>query len=155
MHKSLLLIALCSAPLVAEHLPIQSVESQPVRTSRWKKIWRGSLVALAAANALDIASSYGKIEGNQLLGSPAPFGRRAVAIKVGLQVPLVAHQLWITRKPATQVNAWRASAITNFALAGALAAVAAHNFAVARPQPGLPRVPAIPVTPSVASQVLR
>jgi len=87
-----------------------------------------SLAALAAGNAADVQSSWGRPEANPLLaGSHGRFDWRSASIKVGIQAPLVGFQLWRARKQPSP-SLYKSYAITNFAVGGAFGAVAIHNF---------------------------
>jgi formate hydrogenlyase subunit 3/multisubunit Na+/H+ antiporter MnhD subunit len=89
-------------------------------------LWKASLAAVVAASALDVHSSWGKQEGNPLLANHAgQFGTRAVALKGVITASALGMQWYMLRhKP----EARSAATITNFAVAGAYGAVAAHNY---------------------------
>lgn len=102
----LALLALLCLPLVAQD-----------------RLYRVSVVTVAAAHVVDAHSSWGGYEANPLLGS-GRFGGRHAAIKAAwVAGPLVAqsrmpakHRRWMT---------W-----VNFATAGALMWVAGRNYRV-------------------------
>lgn len=88
-------------------------------------IWKWSVASLIAANSLDAASSYGLREGNPLLGTR--FNGTSLAIKSGLTAgQIVAQYFVLKRHPEKR----RLAAIVNFAVAGGLGVVAAHNFGI-------------------------
>jgi hypothetical protein len=97
-----------------------------------KTLWKASLTSLAAANALDVRSSWGKHELNPALAdSGGNFGREGALIKLGLQGGLFAAEYLITRgHPSKKV--YRVLTVVNFGAAGATAAVAARNFTIPR-----------------------
>lgn len=88
-------------------------------------LWKWSVATLISANALDIASSYGLKEGNPLLGTR--FDGRSLAIKSGLTAGQLVAQYFVLRKHPERR---RTAAIVNFAIAGGLGIVSAHNFGI-------------------------
>ena len=97
---------------------------RPSRLSRWSRI------ALAAATAGDVATSYGKPEGNPLLRGPGgQFGARGVSIKLGIiGTALVVEKIIERRHP----DAARPLAIVNAATAVGVAAIAVRNGRISR-----------------------
>jgi hypothetical protein len=97
------------------------------------KLWRASVTALAAANALDTHSSWGKHELNRTLASPSGnFGTQGALLKLAFQGGLIGLEYLVTRgHPSGKF--YRALSIVNFGAAGAIGAVAAHNYTIARP----------------------
>lgn len=88
-------------------------------------LWKWSVASLIAANSLDALSSYGLREGNPLLGTR--FNGTSLAIKSGLTAgQIVAQYFVLKRHPEKR----RLAAIVNFAVAGGLGVVAAHNFGI-------------------------
>ena len=127
MLKSVFLFVLCCGPVMAQDF---STQPNPP-SSRWKKVWAVSLAALAAGNALDASTSYGKFEANPMLARNGRFGAASIGLKIGLQAPFVGYQVWqVRRDKGASARRW---AIANFALAGAFSAVAIHNAGVPRP----------------------
>jgi hypothetical protein len=96
-------------------------------------LWRVSLAALAAANALDVQSSWGKHELNPNLGGPAgTFGTQGTLLKLGFQGGLVGVEYLFTHhRPSPRL--YRALALINFGASAGIAGVAAHNYTVAPP----------------------
>lgn len=88
-------------------------------------LWKWSVSTLISANALDVASSYGLKEGNPLLGTR--FNGRSLAIKSGLTAGQLVAQYFVLRKHPERR---RTAAIVNFAIAGGLGIVSAHNFGI-------------------------
>jgi len=92
--------------------------------------WRASVTALAAANVMDVQSSWGKHELNPTLSnSSGNFGAQGALIKLGLQGSLVGIEYLITRRrPSARL--YRALGFINFGAAAGIAGVAAHNYGV-------------------------
>jgi hypothetical protein len=122
MHK-LMLFATISAGLLSAQEGMKS-----------DVVWKASVLSLAAANALDIHSSWGKHELNPTLsaGNQATFGTHGALIKLGLQGSLLGLEYLVTRGHPTG-RAYKALAVVNFGASGAMAAVAAHNYSIHRP----------------------
>ena len=118
-----------------------AVEASPERAA-WKKRWIASWVVLAAVNVLDVHSSTGHGEANPLLrdgqGRFAP--GKAILIKSALAGGFFSYQLWRVRAHPEK-NSYAPFTIMNGIGAGALGAVAAHNYSLPRPAPA-PAVPA-------------
>jgi hypothetical protein len=98
-----------------------------------KKLWKVSLVSLAAANTLDITSSWGKRELNTALANPAGrFGTQGALIKLGLQGGLFGIEYLIARgHPAKRT--YRVLSVINFGAAASFGAVAARNYGIPAP----------------------
>jgi len=99
-------------------------------------------MALAAASAADVHSSWGRPEGNPLLRGPdGRFGGRALGIKLGAAGAAgLAQWLALRRRPQWEGNV----AALNFALAAWTGAVGASNYrrgSSARGDPPGPRPP--------------
>jgi hypothetical protein len=95
-----------------------------------EKSWKLSLIPLAAAQSLDVASSWGHVETNPLLAGPnGRFGAPSAGIKFSiLGTAVLTEYLILKRHPGRTkllIHANRANAILTFGLA-------AHNFAVTR-----------------------
>lgn len=98
-----------------------------------KGLWKWSVTSLAAANALDIQSSWGKHELNRALAGPGgTFGRDGALLKIGLQGGLMGLEYLVTRGHAGP-RLYRALSILNFGISAGTAAVAAHNYMIPRP----------------------
>ncbi|HYZ85005.1 MAG TPA: hypothetical protein VE621_11410 [Bryobacteraceae bacterium] len=96
----------------------------PKRESRTSKLWKWSVAALIAGSAADVATSWGRMEANPALRGPGGrFSTRGLLIKTSLVGGVLAAQTMFVRNGQGS----RAAAFTNFALAGALAGVAAYN----------------------------
>lgn len=110
----ILSIALCAA------------SSAGLAQSPLGKLWRISTVAVAAASAADVHSSWGRTELNPLLRSGnGAFGARALALKSGVVAAgLVSQWILLRRHPKAATRA----AYGNLAVAGVLAGLAAHNY---------------------------
>ena len=90
--------------------------------------WKVSLVTVAAAHSLDIASSLGKREGNPLLNQASSrFSWQAAAIVAGAVGAVMAVEWFVVRR---HPEIARKFAIVNFINAGAVTGIAAHNFGV-------------------------
>jgi hypothetical protein len=106
---------------------ILSCASAAERPSRWHALWRASQALLAASDAADIASSWGKNEANPLLRSGQRFSYGSLAIKVGALAGGLAAQHYIAHKYPEEKSLM---ASVNLAAAGVLGAVAARNMQV-------------------------
>ncbi len=129
MQKLLLLLVLSGCVIHAQDLPDPNPGSG-------RTLWRASIAALTAANAMDIQSSWGKHELNPTLSNGAgTFGAQGMLLKLGLQGSLVGIEYLITRHhPRSSGKLYRALGIINFGAAAGIAGVAIHNYGV--PQPG-------------------
>jgi hypothetical protein len=86
------------------------------------------LVAVAASQSLDIASSHGMRELNPLLAGPdGRFGAKATSIKVGTTAAVVGIEYLIVRK---WPNAARVLAKLNWGSSALTSVFAVHNFAI-------------------------
>jgi hypothetical protein len=96
--------------------------------SPWKKIWAASAAALVAGAALDASSSAGRIEANPLLrDSRGQFSAaKGIAIKALVTGGVLGVQALVMRKrPEARIE--KPAALVNFAVAAALAGIAARN----------------------------
>lgn len=101
----------------------------PLVTAQERKLWYLSLAGLAAANALDIHSSLGKSEANPFLAAGhQTFGWQGGVIKIGIQTPLVAFQIW--RHHRHPEAPYKSDSLMNFAVSGAFTGVAVHNYGI-------------------------
>lgn len=105
------------------HTLIASPEREAAKAERK---WWLSVLALGAANALDIHSSWGRAELNPALrGSSGAFSGRGVAIKAGLMGGFVVmERLLACRDPSL----YRRMSYINYAIAGAYTGVAVRNY---------------------------
>jgi hypothetical protein len=127
MQKLLLLLALSGCALYGQDIPNPNAGSG-------RTLWRASIAALTAANALDIQSSWGKHELNPALANGGgTFGAQGALLKLGLQGTLVGIEYLITRHHSSG-KLYRIMGIVNFGAAAGIAGVAVHNYGV--PQPG-------------------
>ena len=103
------------------------------RKTPGKRLWQWSVTSLAAANAMDIQSSWGKHELNRALAGPGgTFGRDGALLKIGLQGGLMGMEYLLTRGHAGP-RLYRALSILNFGISAGTAAVAVHNYTIPRP----------------------
>ncbi len=107
------------------------VESYERSRRRWKKAWIASWVAFAAVNVLDAHSSSGKGEANPFLrGSDGRFAPgKALAVKGALGAGFFFWQQRTIRKNPQQ-NFYKTFTFATAGAAGALGAVAAHNYSL-------------------------
>jgi len=126
MRKILVLLLALSGTLCAQDL---SLRERPIAH---QKLWKVSITALAAANALDIHSSWGKHELNSTLaGANGRFGRDGALLKLGFQGGLMGIEYLLTRgHPSGKL--YRALSFINFGAAAGITGVAAHNYTVPR-----------------------
>lgn len=80
---------------------------------------------MVAGTTADAASSWGKIEGNPLLGRNVKFGAGSLAIKLGLTAGFLVPQLACRHRLSR-----RTLTIVNFGEAGLWAGAAGHNWRV-------------------------
>jgi hypothetical protein len=102
----------------------QLADKQPVG----KNLWRASMVTLAATNALDIQSSWGKREMNgTLAGSTGRFDGRSALLKLGVVGGVwTLEYLVLRRQPAL----YRKLAFVNFGDSSVTGALAIRNYGV-------------------------
>src|SRR5260370_22504885 len=82
---------------IALHAQDISLQARP--SPKLKRLWMWSLAALATGNIADVQSSWRAPEANPLLArSQGRFGWQSLGIKLGLQAPLVAFEVWQARK---------------------------------------------------------
>ena len=105
------------------------VDSYDRSRRRWKKAWIASWVAFAAVNLIDSHSSQGHGEANPFLrGSDGSFSNgKAVAIKGALGAGFFLWQQRTIRKHPER-NYYKTFTFATAATAGAMGAVAAHNY---------------------------
>ncbi len=112
--------------LCALHAQTAAVGQSEPQHQSWT-LYNTSVAALIAANSVDAASSWGQREANPLLGER--FGGRSAAIKFGGTAGALAAQYFVLRR---HPGARRRAALVNFAVSGALSAVAIHNYTIGR-----------------------
>jgi hypothetical protein len=103
--------------------------AEPNVPTKWRKfVYRSSIVALSAANLIDIGSSWGGRESTPFLrSSDGKFGTRGTAIKLGMLTGLLSAEVWLVR---THPNADIAASAANFAMAGVMSKIAANNIGI-------------------------
>jgi hypothetical protein len=106
-----------------------SAASAADKPSRWRAVYRVSQAMLAAANAADAASSWGKNEADPLVRTGQSFNYGSLAIKLGALTAGMAAQHYILRKTPNKTKLF---ASTNLAAAAMLGLVAEHNMHVPR-----------------------
>ncbi len=99
------------------------------RPAKWRKVlYRSSIVALSAANLIDIGSSWGGREMTPFLrSSDGRFGTRGASVKLGMLAGLVTTELWLVRK---HPNAEIAATAANFGMAAMMSRIAANNIQI-------------------------
>jgi hypothetical protein len=96
-----------------------------------RTFWKASVVALAAASAVDAHSSWGKREANPILANAdGRFGGRAIAIKAAITGAALGMQWMLVKRGGPRAT--RVAAIGNTVMAGYYAHVAIHNYGVKR-----------------------
>jgi hypothetical protein len=90
--------------------------------------WKLSIVPLLASQALDVASSHGKFEGNALLASPnGRFGAKASLMKLGVVGAVLGVEYLVIRKnPRAAKMLWK----LNWGSSAVTGAVAARNYSI-------------------------
>ena len=91
-----------------------------------RHFWTASVLAVCAAHGVDIASSYGKREVNPAMPA-AHFGAGDVALIGGISAGVLVMEWAILRHHPQSEKSF---AVVNYATAGAVSAVAVHNFTV-------------------------
>lgn len=111
--------------------PSASWESASMPINSGMSLWRASVAALAAANIMDVQSSWGKGELNPALaGGGGTFGARGALLKAGVIGGAVALQFLILRHGPSK-RLCRAVAAINFGGAGLAGSSAVRNWRVA------------------------
>jgi hypothetical protein len=108
-------------------LPVWGQEGE----GKWaKRLWKASIAAVAAGSVMDIQSSLGKHETNGLLANhQGLFSAQGIGLKLAITgAAMGAQQFMVHRHPT--VSKYKTGALINFAVAGALTGVAAHNYGV-------------------------
>ncbi|HZP17079.1 MAG TPA: hypothetical protein VFB00_03870 [Terriglobales bacterium] len=123
------------ALMIRPTMPIKAPES---KCNSGRTLWKASLASFAAANTLDIASSWGKRELNPTIGAAGQkFGGQSALLKSAVVGAIIGVEYAITRG-RTHSGVYRKLAILNFCNTGIVTAVAARNFTVPStvPPPG-------------------
>jgi hypothetical protein len=96
-----------------------------------RRLWKISVLALVAANALDFASSRGRMEANPLMRTPnGSFSwQRGLMVKTSVSAVTITMQMLMMRK-SRDASGERAAAIVNLGSAAAIGGIAAHNLRV-------------------------
>jgi hypothetical protein len=122
-------VATPTAPVIADGTVWLAPKPGPCRPLS-KRLWQISLAGVAAANALDVQSSWGKHELNGALAGPSgSFGARGTALKLSMQAGMVVVERRLLGHSPT-ARGYRAAAIANFIVASVIGGVAAHNYGV-------------------------
>jgi hypothetical protein len=97
--------------------------------TRWRTVlYRSSIIALAAANAIDIQSSWGGRELTPMLRSgDGRFGARGAGIKLGMLAGMVSTEYFLVRKHPEAELPFSAA---NLAMTAVMSRIAANNYAV-------------------------
>jgi len=125
--------ALCAQPLTETRLnvPQNTIDPKLIPSQR---LWRISVAALGAANAMDIQSSWSKHELNATLAGPnGNFGAQGALLKLGMQGGLLGVEYLLLRHHPSS-HAFRAVSFINFGIAAGIGAVAGHNYTVPAPR---------------------
>jgi hypothetical protein len=110
----------------------QIAQPETAHDRKINRIWVSALIAVAAANAFDAGSSWGKMEGNSFLASSdGTFGGKGLAIKSATAGALIIPQILLLRH---HQNLKGRAAIGDFATAGLLTGVSIHNLSVRAPR---------------------
>ena len=108
--------------------PFSSEEPKPHRLGR---LWKASLLALAAGTAVDAASSWNRPEANPILrNTTGQFGAQGVGIKIALAGSVAVAQYFLARKGP---QGERAAIVMNFTTAGVFSAATVHNLSQPSP----------------------
>jgi hypothetical protein len=135
MKKLLVLVVLLACPALAEDVSALKAVTPRCSPNDGRTMWKTSLAAFAVADAIDIHSSWGKRELNPVLANASGrFSTQGALVKIGLHSGVVGIEYLLTRGHSSSHPARlrRVLAIVNFGAAGATAAIAAHNYTIAR-----------------------
>ena len=101
---------------------------------KWRTIlYRTSIVALGAANAIDIGSSWGGREMTPFLKSnDGRFGARGTGIKIGMFTGIAVTEMWAAKKHR---EADLLATPLNLAMAAAMTKISMNNIAIKRRVP--------------------
>jgi hypothetical protein len=93
--------------------------------------WKLSVGSLAIANVLDVSSSWGKCEQNNLLaGQDGRFGAKGVLLKSAIVGGVMSAEWLITRKTPRSRKLF---SILNFGSATGIGALAVRNYGIQAP----------------------
>jgi hypothetical protein len=120
-------------PLVLCACTLQAQDSAFLNhTPAAKRLWHVSLASLAAANVMDVQSSWGKHELNSPLASAnGTFGARGALMKSGFQGGLMGLEMLVLRRHPNRTLC-RFLAVVNFGAAAVVAGTTVHNYGVPR-----------------------
>lgn len=105
---------------------------QPANDNTGRRLWLGSIFAVATASGADAATSWGKYEGNSFLASSdGTFGAKALGIKVALAGALMVPEVILLRR---HHDLYRKFAFVNFADAAVFTGLSFHNLTVSAPK---------------------
>jgi hypothetical protein len=96
-----------------------------------RRLWKISVLALVAANALDLVSSRGRMEANPLLRAPGGSfcWQRGLMVKTSASAVTIATQMLMMKK-SRDATGQRAAAMVNLGSAAAIGGIAIHNLQV-------------------------
>jgi len=128
-----LIVAALSVPAADDiaplHPPSAAAQStgKPMHSSTF---WRAGVAALAATNAMDVQSSWGKRELNPALAGPGgALGARGALLKAAIAGGVVAME-YLALRHSPSVRLRRALAVIDFGDAALIGAVAGRNWGV-------------------------
>ncbi len=110
--------------------------SQQFERTSYQGLYASSVASLAGANALDLASSWGRPELNPFLtpgSTGGRFGWQSATIKFGLTATTLLFQRHVLRR---RPELRRPFAVSNFIAAGAISGIAVRNYTL-----GAARIP--------------
>jgi len=126
-------------------LPPYGVALEEMPSARLRRTYWASLLFVAGANGMDIASSYGKRELNPLLqGAGGRFDMSSAMRKTAFVSALEIPQLFVVRRSPRRM---KTIAVANFAVGAALMGISLHNFRV--PAPAAPASVAAPAAAGI------
>ncbi len=108
--------------------------SQQFERPTHQTLYVSSVASLVGANALDLASSWGRPELNPFLtpgSNGGRFGWQSATIKLGLTATTLLFQRHVLRR---RPELRRPFAVSNFIAAGAMSGIAARNYAIGAPR---------------------
>ncbi len=108
----------------------REAKERALEAPRHQALWKASLLAVAAASALDVHSSWGKREMNPLLADASGrFAGRGLAIKSLITGSALGVQWWMVHKKPSMA---KYAAIGNFGMTAIYARIAVHNYGNSR-----------------------
>lgn len=108
--------------------------SQQFERPTHQTLYVSSVASLVGANALDLASSWGRPELNPFLtpgSNGGRFGWQSATIKLGLTATTLLFQRHVLRR---RPELRRPFAVSNFIAAGAMSGIAVRNYAIGAPR---------------------